>query len=221
MTILQPTDTGMPYRMVLWDFDGTIADSMAVSLTIVNRLASQFRFKPITDPYSVRKMTVRKFMKEHNIGFLKLPRITRAFQQAMRHEIENVKLYPGILRVLKQTHSAGMRHAILSSNSPENIQACLKANGISEYFEFTAGCFKLLGKARGIKRVIKQHKLQKKEVLYIGDEVRDVAAAHKAGIDVAAVSWGINDWNTLADAEPTHQVSTAEELLAIAICSKI
>lgn len=216
MTILLTPVISMPYRMVLWDFDGTLADSMAVSLTIINRLAPQYRFKPITDPYSVRKMTVRKFMKEHKIGFLKLPRVTKAFQQAMRHEIGKVQLYPGIIRVLKQTHAAGMRHAILSSNSPENIQACLQANGIAEYFEFTAGCFKLLGKARGIKRVIKQHKLTKKDVLYVGDEVRDVAAAHKAGIDVAAVSWGINDWSTLADAEPTHQVATPEELLAIA-----
>lgn len=206
----------MPYRLVLWDFDGTLADSLAVSLSILNQLADKYRFKPVTDPHSVRKMTVRKFMKEHKIGFLKLPRVTRAFQHAMRSEIENVKLYPGIVRVLKQTHDAGLRHAILSSNSPENIQACLQANGIAQYFDFTAGCFKLLGKARGIKRVIKQYKLMKKEVLYIGDEVRDVAAARKAGIDVAAVSWGINDWSTLADAEPTHQVASPEELLSIA-----
>lgn len=210
----------MPYRLVLWDFDGTLADSMAVSLTIINRLAAQYRFKPITDPHSVRKMTVRKFMKEHKIGFLKLPRITKAFQQALRHEIEKVPLYPGLMRLLKTTHAAGLRHAILSSNSPENIQAFLVAHGITEYFEFTAGCFKLLGKARGIKRVIKQRKIPKKDVLYIGDEVRDVAAAHKAGIDVVAVSWGINDWNTLAAEEPTHQVATPEELLVVATSSK-
>lgn len=213
---MQTAVTSMPYRLVLWDFDGTLADSLAISLAVLNDLAVKYRFKPVTDPHSVRKMTVRKFMKEHKIGFLKLPRVTRAFQQAMRNEIENVKLYPGIVRVLKQTHDAGLRHAILSSNSPENIQACLQANGIAQYFDFTAGCFKLLGKARGIKRVIKQYKLTKKDVLYVGDEVRDVAAARKAGIDVAAVSWGINDWNTLADAEPTHQVATPEELLSIA-----
>jgi phosphoglycolate phosphatase len=206
----------MPYRFMLWDFDGTLADSMAISLTIINRLAIQYRFKPITDPNSVRKMTVRKFLKEHKIGFLKLPRVTRAFQAALRLEIEKVKIYPGIQRVLKETCDQGMRHGILSSNSPENIQACLQANGIAGYFEFMAGCFKLLGKARGIKRVIKLQKLQKREVLYVGDEVRDVAAAHKAGIDVVAVGWGINDWNTLAEVEPTHQVATAEELLTIA-----
>jgi len=209
----------MPYRFVIWDFDGTLADSMAVGLGIVNRLAAQYRFKPITDPYSVRKMTVRKFMKEHKIGFLKLPKVTRAFQLAMRNEIDKVKLYPGIIRVLKQSREAGVRHAILSSNSPENIQAFLQANGISELFEFTAGCFKLLGKARGIKRVIKQRKLLKKEVLYVGDEVRDVVAARKAGIDVAAVSWGINDSRTLAVEEPTHQVTTPEELLKVTCAS--
>src|SRR5262249_53523118 len=126
----------MSYRFVLWDFDGTLADSMEVSLGIINRLAAQYRFKPITDPHSVRKMTVRKFMKEHKIGFLKLPKVTRAFQQALRQEIDKVKLYPGLARVLKQSQAAGIRHAILSSNSPENIQAFLQAHGIAEYFEF-------------------------------------------------------------------------------------
>lgn len=210
----------MHYRFILWDFDGTLADSMAVGLGIVNRLAEKYHFKPITDPYSVRKMTVRRFMKEHKIGFLKLPRVTRAFQLAMRSEIDKVKLYPGLSRVLKQSHAAGVRHAILSSNSPENIQAFLQAHGITELFEFTAGCFKLLGKARGIKRVIKQRKLLKREVLYVGDEVRDVVAARKAGIDMAAVSWGINDFKTLASEAPTHQVTTPEELLVVACSSK-
>jgi len=187
----------------------------------LNRLAAQYRFKPITDPHGVRKMTVRKFMKEHKIGFLKLPKVTRAFQQALRYEIDKVKLYPGLARVLKQSQDAGVRHAILSSNSPENIQAFLQAHGIAEYFEFTAGCFKLLGKARGIKRVIKQRKMLKREVLYVGDEVRDVIAARKAGIDVAAVGWGINDWKTLASAAPTHQVATAEELLQVTSCNGV
>lgn len=203
----------MRYRFVIWDFDGTLADSMEVSLGIINRLATQYRFKPITDPYGVRKMTVRKFMKEHKIGFLKLPKVTRAFQLALRQEIDKVKLYPGLARLLRQWRSQGVRHAILSSNSPENIQAFLQANGIAELFEFTAGCFKLLGKARGIKRVVKQRSLAKREVLYIGDEVRDVIAAQKAGIDVAAVGWGINEWKTLASTNPTYQVATPEELM--------
>ena len=62
---------------------------------------------------------------------------------------------------------------------------------------------------------IKQNHLLKKEVLYIGDEVRDVVAAHKAGVDIAAVGWGINDWKTLADEEPTHQVAKPDELLTV------
>ncbi len=205
----------MSYRLILWDFDGTLADSLAVSLAIVNRLALELDFRPITDPQRVRTMSVRRFMKEHKIGLLKLPRITRAFHQAQRQEIAKVRFFPGVVRVLRQMRTAGLRHAILSSNSPENIQACLLANGVADLFEFTAGCFKLMGKARGIKRAIKQQGLAKREVLYVGDELRDVQAAHKAGIHVAAVAWGINNWETLASADPTHQVATPEELLAI------
>jgi phosphoglycolate phosphatase-like HAD superfamily hydrolase len=63
----------MNYRFVLWDFDGTLADSLAVSLAIFNRLALLWDFKPVDDPLCVRRMSVPKFLKEHKISFLKVP----------------------------------------------------------------------------------------------------------------------------------------------------
>ena len=49
--------------------------------------------------------------------------------------------------------------------------------------------------------------------MMIGDEVRDVDAAHKAGIDSMAVSWGFNSIELLESSAPTHLVHSPEELI--------
>jgi phosphoglycolate phosphatase len=203
----------MNYRFILWDFDGTIADSLAVAMEVFNRLAPVYDFLPVTDVERVRQMTVKRFLKEHHIGLLKLPKITRAFQKEIRERIATVRLFPGIAATLRQLRLSGVRHGVLSSNTPENILLCLRANGIADQFDFTAGCFKLLGKARGIKQAIRQSGLKKIEVLYVGDEVRDIVAARKAGVDVAAVCWGMNDPATLVRQKPTHLLAEPEELV--------
>jgi phosphoglycolate phosphatase len=53
------------------------------------------------------------------------------------------------------------------------------------------------------------------EAYYIGDEVRDIAAAAHAGIRSIAVSWGYSDRETLAAERPDHLVDAPEELVRI------
>jgi phosphoglycolate phosphatase len=205
----------MPYRLVLWDFDGTLADSLALSLAIFNQLAQKWSFEPIRDVQMIRRMSVGRFLKEHRLGLLKLPALMREFHEAGREGIAEVKLYPGVARVLRLMREAGLRLGILSSNSRQNIQSCLRTNGVADLFEFIAGGFHLFGKAAGIRRAVRQSSLPRQQVLYVGDELRDITAARKADVHIAAVSWGLNDQPTLAAAEPTYQVSTPEALLPI------
>jgi phosphoglycolate phosphatase-like HAD superfamily hydrolase len=48
--------------------------------------------------------------------------------------------------------------------------------------------------------------------VYVGDEVRDIVAARKAGVDVAAVSWGYNTREVLAKHEPDYLIERPELL---------
>ena len=49
-----------------------------------------------------------------------------------------------------------------------------------------------------------QRHLKSQEILYVGDELRDVKASQKAGIPVAAVTWGFNSRESLAASKPTY-----------------
>ena len=75
---------------------------------------------------------------------------------------------------------------ILSSNREETIRTCLRANGVENLFAFVIGYPKLFGKAKALRRILKSRDLERAELLYVGDETRDIEAAHKAKVRVAA-----------------------------------
>jgi phosphoglycolate phosphatase len=196
----------MKYKCVLWDFDGTLADTFEVAWQTYNALALERGWKPIEDAHALRGLTARAFLKRQNISVMQLPGLVKHFLQAERKHMDSVKVFPGLPDALHRLKGEGRRLGVLSSNSGENIRTCLRANGLLEVFDFVIGYPRLFGKARAIRRLLKREGGQKEEWLYVGDEVRDVLAAKKAGLDVAAVTWGFQTAELLKRYKPRYLI---------------
>jgi len=196
----------MPFKLVVWDFDGTLVDSLAVSLEIFNRYAAELRYRPIDDPDAVRSMGAREFMRHHGISMWRLPRLVKKFHAAAAAEVESLKLYPGLTEALSALRAGGVRLGILSSNQEDNIRRCLRTNGAEEYFAFVVGYPRLFGKGKALRRILRAERTHRAEVLYIGDEVRDIEAARKARVASAAVTWGFHTEPLLRASGPDHVV---------------
>ena len=182
----------MSFKLVVWDFDGTIVDSRALMLAIFNRLAPELRYRPVEDPEAARSMTTREFLKRHGISLWRLPRLVRRFHAAAAEEAESLKVYPGLLDALTGLSAGGARLGILSSNKEETIRRCLRVNGAEGLFAFVVGYPRFFGKGKALRRIVRAERLAPAEVLYVGDEVRDIDAAHKARVSSLAVTWGLN-----------------------------
>jgi phosphoglycolate phosphatase-like HAD superfamily hydrolase len=115
---------------------------------------------------------------------------------------------------LATLHENGERLAILTSNSQSNVDAFLSRHNLP-YFEFVSCSSKLFGKGREIRRILRKHKLAPADILYIGDETRDVEAAKETGLTMAAVTWGYNSAEILSAMEPDHLISTPQGLLTL------
>jgi phosphoglycolate phosphatase len=203
----------MSYRMVLWDFDGTLADTWACGLDVYKAIASRHGFHQVADAEAARRMTTLQFLRHHGIPLLRLRRVIREWQIAMRGGMESVALFPGVVEALKALQERGCILGILSSNSCDNIRTCLRARGIEGLFEVIDAGRGLFGKARGIRRIVRRQGLSRGEVLYVGYETRDVEAAREADVDSAAVGWGLHPLEILARSAPTHLVERAEQIL--------
>ena len=177
----------MAFKLVVCDFDGTLADSLPAAVGIYNRLAAELGYRQIQDVAVARAMTTRQFLRHHGISLWRLPRLVRRYHAAAAEEADKLKLFPGLPAALGAIHASGVRLGVLSSNREDNIRRCLRANGAEDFFSFVVGYPKLFGKGKALRRILRAERLQKSDVLYVGDEVRDVEAAKKAGVAVAAL----------------------------------
>ena len=205
----------MPYKLVVWDFDGTLADSLPTAVGIFNRLAPEMGFRPLDDVTAARGMSTRQLLRQQGISLWRLPRLVRQYHALAADEADKLKLAAGLPAALAAIAGAGVRLGVLSSNREDNIRRCLRANGAEGHFAFVVGYPRLFGKGKALKRIIRAERLDRSDVLYIGDELRDVEAAKKAGVTVAAVTWGFHTADLLRTGEPDYVVNDANELMGL------
>ncbi len=203
----------MKYRLLIWDFDGTLADTLQTGLEIYNQLAERHKLVPVTDPDAVRGMSSQKFLKAHKISLFKLPRLVREFLALQKNYLTEIRVFPEIPQTLERLRRENLQLGVVSSNSEENIRTCLKANGVEDQFDFIVGFSRLFGKERALRRIVKRQRIAKQEVLYVGDEIRDIEAARRVGLDIASATWGFNTRESLAKQEPTFVFDNPTELL--------
>ncbi len=202
----------MKYSTIIWDFDGTLADTLGDALGIYNDLAAQHGFRPIDDMETVRNTPISELVGSHNIPPRKIPLLVRGFLKAQRERMSDARLCPGVSDALAAFRESGCKQGIVSSNAEDNIRTCLRANQTEDFFEFVVGYSRMTGKQRALRKVIKRFDLVPDAVLYIGDDVRDVKAAKTANIDIAAATWGISSGTLLKTHQPTYLVDSPAEL---------
>lgn len=201
-------------RTAIFDFDGTIADSLHVMQELYNRIAPSYGCKPVPDADLPRLQGSRpqQLMKAYGVRWYVLPFLARKMRAAFRAEVGRAAPQPGVVDAIRALHAEGMTLGILSSNTVENIRPFLEAHGIAEHFSFVESCTSLFGKHRAFTRLMKKRRIAQDDVIYVGDETRDVEAAKRAGIRVAAVTWGFQTADALAAAKPDALISRPEEL---------
>ncbi len=209
----------MRYPLVVFDFDGTLADSLANSIAIFQRIGPELGLRPVVDLEAARSMPTRQFLRQIGVRFWQLPRVVRAFQAASAEHAAELRLHDGVAGMLRGLHGNGHRLGVLSSNCEDVIRTCLRANGVEELFAFVVGYPKLFGKAKALRRIVKAEKLAREDVLFVGDELRDVEAGHKAKVATVAVTWGFQTETLLQSGNATHLVRRPEELVGIVASS--
>lgn len=206
----------MTKKWFVFDFDGTIADTWPQLLQIVNKLALKYKLRTLTEKEfrEARNKPIFKLVREYQIPLLKIPFMINEGRQMLRQDIGKIKLKKGIKRVILELKNKGKQLGILTSNLKDSVEEFLWANQL-EVFDFVTSEANIFGKHRALQSLIKRLKIDKSELVYIGDEVRDIQAARAAGVDILAVTWGLNSKKLLQSAQPDFLVDKPEELLEL------
>lgn len=202
--------------VIIFDFDGTIADSFATVIKILGELSNDSSFKDVEpDEYmeQLRNGGIRKVLRTTNlISMARLPFRVNWFRRELGNRISTISPIKGMPDVINSLKSK-YKIAIISSNSKENIEAFIKNNGIQVDYVYSGSS--IFGKSKVINAFLKKEKIDKGQAVYIGDEDRDIEAAQKSHLFCVAVNWGYNSEKALIKAAPDILVKKPEELLSI------
>ena len=200
--------------VIIFDFDGTIADSFKLFVDVVHDLAKRTERVSEEDIEKLRGMSFRQSAKTVRFPLWKLPFIMRRGFRMMRSRIGEVKSCEGMPDIIKELHTLGIPLYIMSSNSIENIEFFLESHGLLDAFSKIYGDVSIFGKARMLRKIMRRNQLSRNDVVYVGDEVRDIEGAKHAGVRVIAVGWGYNVPSILKQHHPDVLVDNAQELKA-------
>lgn len=208
----------MLYKTIIFDFDGTIADTLEEARRIFNEIAPERGIRQIApeEMEQFRHFTIQQFIEELKIPKMKVPYFIARGTLEMRRSIAKLSLIDGMEAVLPVLRSRVERFGVLTSNNVENVELFLESHGLRDLFDFISSTSKLTGKSTYLNARRKKYGLNADEMLYVGDEVRDIKAAQKAGIPCAGVTWGFNSKERLIEEKPTHLLDHPNELLALA-----
>lgn len=202
------------YKFIAFDFDGTLADSKEVFARAYNQVAEKHRFRKIDadNVEELRKLPIRQRFDFLKIPFYKIPFIAPQFLAAYRAMLPNVTLIHGIRELLESLTAEGYRLAIISSNSEPIIRDFLRTHGIDSIQDIYCSQ-NIFGKDRVIRKFMNRHGLKPSELLYVGDEQRDIVACHRNTVAVVWVSWGYDRKDSLGPEMPQALVDSPAELL--------
>jgi N-acetyl-D-muramate 6-phosphate phosphatase len=187
----------MPSRAVLFDFDGTLADTAPDLAAAVNRMRVEQGYEPL--PLE----RLRPFASAGARGLLQAAfrlKPDDAEYKAMRQEFldlyaetccSETKLFPGVAELLRELQQRDIRWGVVTNKATrftERILAhlrlkpdCVACGDTTPY---------LKPHPASLLHAAEQLNLSPASCCYLGDDLRDMKAARAAGMRPIAVDWG-------------------------------
>ena len=160
---------------VIFDFDGTLADTLELMLRLYNESTEEFGTLPvdINEVDELRALGYKGAMKQKKIRLTRLPKIVVHIIREMKQHMHEVSPHEGIIPMLQDLQNRGISIGVLTSNNAALVQDFFDTNGFPE-FDFVVSEKTLFGKEKALRRIMKRHRLKKERVVYVGDEPRAV-----------------------------------------------
>lgn len=201
-------------KYIIFDFDGTIVNSKKLALQLINDLSGKYGYRKAGEEELdyLSTLSIRERLKLFQVPFYKVPQIVLDMRKNYNHSVESLEIFNGIGDVIHNLKEKGFKLSIISSNAEENIKKVLVKYNIDS-FDSIHSSYNLFGKSGKISAFLKKHHLKKDEIIYIGDELRDIQACQKSEVKIIAVTWGYDSSELLKKANPNHIANNPSEIV--------
>jgi phosphoglycolate phosphatase len=205
----------MTYQLVIFDFDGTLADSFPWFLGVFNTIADRYRFTRVEahEGAALRGLSARQIIQHLGVPRWKLPLIARHARSLAKRDRAQIVLFAGVDQMLQQLQTAGITLAVVSTNSEETVRHVLGPANAARITYYGCGA-SMFGKRTHFRRILKRSGVRPQDALCIGDEIRDIDAATNEGIPFGAVAWGYTHIDALTAHAPAEVFLDVKDIVA-------
>jgi phosphoglycolate phosphatase len=203
--------------LILFDFDGVLANSLADMLRFAQEVCDELGVKHTvvqTDLSELEVMSFATFGQACEVPEDSVDEFVHRCVEKFAEKESPPAIFEGmgkVVRKLAESHQL----VVVTGNLESNVDAFLKEHGLQGCFRAVYGVDKPGSKAEKIMMAKNQYALDGEVVFMVGDALSDVRAARQAGVKSISVSWGHQSVGKLIEAQPDHVVHSPHELIAI------
>ena len=213
-------DMNKKYNVILFDMDGTIADTDPMLFATMSVLYDKFKNGQRKTKEEIKyfsgppiRGTLKKEFPELDPEF-----IYNEFYQTskMFYESEHVLAYPYCRKVLLKLKEQGFRLGVVTNKVHDLAEITLKVVKLDDLM----GCLIGINDVRvpkpnkeGIIKAINILGGDVEHTLYVGDNDMDLQTANNAGVDCCLISWGPRELSK--DIKPKYKITSYLDLEGI------
>ncbi len=227
MTRLEQLFDGTLPRLVMFDLDGTLMDSVPDLAAAVDKMLMLLGRKP-AGIERVRdwvgngsRVLVRRALagglQHEGVANELADEALALFMQAYSGGHALTAVYPGVHDCLEWLRERDIKLAIITNKPAQFIEPLLEEKGLAGYFQWLVGGDTLPQQKpdpAALFYVMDKADVAPADALFIGDSRNDVRAAKAAGVPCVALSYGYNHGEPIVNEAPALVLDDLRELVA-------
>ena len=181
------------YRLVVFDWEGTLGDSLGQILNCVSKEARRLQFGEIDEALARRSVSLGlvhacKKMFPH-LDSSQLKNLLDAVQYALMSRNAEERLFTGAKELVQKLHARGVGLAIATNKGAQSLRRSLYSTGLDAYFKVTRAAGQAPPKPcpQMLEDILKEYGLSVEEAVMIGDSEGDIRMAQSIGMDALGV----------------------------------
>jgi haloacid dehalogenase superfamily, subfamily IA, variant 3 with third motif having DD or ED/haloacid dehalogenase superfamily, subfamily IA, variant 1 with third motif having Dx(3-4)D or Dx(3-4)E len=211
--------TDEPLRAFLFDLDGTLINSREIDRLTFKQVMWDYLHLDVGDAgfNQYRGTPVPKIMLEF-VPADKVPEMLEAWIVYKTRNGNEMFLYPGIASLIEELKQAGIKVAVVTSQS-ENESAltrkCLNLDGVFDAWVTSDQVSRPKPDAEPVLTALQQLNVPPTQAIMIGDTFNDLEAGQNAGTRIGAVMWGFGDPDNLLAHHPDYVFRDVKDIRAL------
>jgi phosphoglycolate phosphatase len=184
------------YETVIWDWNGTLLDDVALSISIVNEILVEYDVPTLT-PERYREIfdfPVRLYYERAglNLNVVDFETISGAFCARFESRLRLAPLFPSVNRALEMISQSGARQFLLSGTEHHALNRMVRSFGLDGKFDAIKGMADGLatGKLSAAKELLDRFHIEPHSSVFVGDTAHDAEVSDSLGMECVLISSG-------------------------------